>query len=108
MTASLVSGSSQVTNPKDKDDDGNGIVDSEDESGELIRVYKCDDEDSQLFVAKEDTLPGRIVLVSYKLGIGFAIPAHFAHQLGHMIHEGLAAIGGDPIEIDPKKTETYH
>lgn len=78
---------------------------SEEDEGDLIRVHNLNDESSQLYVVKTEATAERVVLVNYKLGVGFSIPLNYAYQLGHMILHAVSEMGGDE---ETPENQTFH
>lgn len=71
---------------------------------EGIQVVIMDKPELQFQMAKDENLPAHLVLVSFGMQLGFAIPFEEAHQLSHLIHDALEALGGE-LHIEPEDTE---
>jgi len=95
-----------LTEDKKDPDYIDGVL-SEDEV--QVRIFKLDEPGMQFHIALDETLPGYIILVNFAFGWGFALPANFAHQFAHKLHEGLEHLtGGDPQDNEPKNKITLH
>ena len=83
---------------------------SEGPDGEVFQIFQLEDPSEFFYIGKEDELPDHIVLVNFKLKMGFAMPFEVAHKFSHLIHDGLEVLTGGELhenETETKKITTH-